>query len=62
MCIYLYVYKKQLRLPKDGTAKVKKNHEFSPNKCTESKGMHKKMECKARWGFQHRSNLMVVRI
>ena len=28
----------------------------------ETKGMKKKMGCKAHWGFQHRSNLMVVRI
>ena len=26
------------------------------------KGMKKKMGCKAHWGFQHRSNLEVVRI
>ena len=28
----------------------------------ERKGMHKRMGCKAHWEFQHRSNLMVVRI
>jgi len=28
----------------------------------EGKGMKKKMGCKAHWGFQYRSNLMVVRI
>ena len=36
------------------------NHYFKKN--AEIKGMKKKMGCKARWGFQHRSNLPVVRI